>query len=103
MLDYYLGVLKTSGLAEAATIVHICINSESAAVVREASQIVNSALPNAIVTAVVGNEFEYRGVWQTWTYGRDSTNMGAGNTVILYFHSKGVTQVSYILKPNGIC
>jgi hypothetical protein len=97
VLEFYLEALVKSGLAAKAQLVHVCLNSMSATELHLGSAFVRSIIPRAIVTANLGNEFEYRGVWQAWQYGVSYHNAGQGeSTSVLYYHSKGMTHGGYM-------
>ena len=61
VLDYYLRTLKTTGLEARAERIHVCLNSDTQEELRLGKDFVLSYLPNAVVTAAIGNEYEYRG------------------------------------------
>ena len=90
--------LKSTGLAGAATQVYVCLsthganetNMHVASQVSMAAKMIRSIIPSARIEATIANEFEYPGISRVWKIGQQTDAHVANDTVVLYFHSKGM-------------
>ena len=64
---------------------------------------VHRLVPRAIINCNERNIHEYPGIHKVWQLSQLSQNNSLDeNTIILYFHSKGITRIKYPLKRDAI-
>ena len=90
--------LVSNGIAFKAKDIYVCISTEFANETDHASagnlllvqELLNERIPKAKLLATMMNRYEYPGIRRVWDVSRRLDDTTARNTVILYFHSKGM-------------
>jgi len=90
--------IVSNGLADHASQIYVCLSTEyanetdvgTALVLRTAVDQVIKIIPKARVEATILNRFEYPGIRRVWDISNKLSEGEAKETVLLYFHSKGM-------------
>jgi len=90
--------LVTNGVAVKAKDIYVCISTEFANETDLATagnlllvqELLAKWIPKAKIQASMMNRYEYPGIRRVWDVSRRLDDVTARNTVILYFHSKGM-------------
>lgn len=101
--------LISNGLAARAKEIYVCVSTEftnesdsaAAANLHTVKRLFDQRIPKARIMATMMNRYEYPGIKQAWDVGKRITHpIAARNTVVLYFHSKGMfnskTKLAYV-------
>lgn len=101
--------LISNGLAARAKEIYVCVSTEftnetdftAAANLHAVKRLFDQRIPKARIMATMMNRYEYPGIKQAWDVGKRITHPEAArNTVVLYFHSKGMfnskTKLAYV-------
>jgi len=96
--------IKEYGLADAATSINIIFTNLKKSNFNNAAELqgdriketIKNILPSAEIRYNSGNKHEYPGIRRVWDIANDTPQADANNTLILYFHAKGITH-----NPNS--
>lgn len=91
--------LKDIGLADAAKEIHVVFaspkrsnfNNASSLRLNKAKKNIKAIIPKVTYHKVIGNTFEYGGIDRVWNIANDMPESERQNSLILYFHSKGMS------------
>lgn len=90
--------LISNGLAARANEIYVCVSTEfanetdstTAANLYTVKRLLDLRMPKARVMATMMNRYEYPGIKHAWDISRRLTPSAARNTIVLYFHTKGM-------------
>ena len=92
--------LKEFGLADAAKSINIVFtnpkkhnfNNATESLSDDIKETIKGIIPSAILHNSAGNRHEYPGIRLVWDIARNTPAADANDTLILYFHAKGITR-----------
>ena len=111
-INQQLSNLASNGLLERANELHVCLSIDAmnhdGAVVKSSvdkiSSIVYSIVPESkvFVSVTYSNQFEFPGIHKVWEIGqRTQSGIEASQSLVLYFHSKGMFNGNMRKNPRG--